>query len=193
MERTLGGMMRRRQDGSDLVWFFSGESRGDMGERSNFGPMVNRIECGGRTGGRPIMGPDDRCLDAADREWPVLCALRELWRRAPDAYRVLRAAYSPTCRQPEHVTAAWGRPVAAEPAAALVPVAPMTSTAQRAWLGSGTDKGLDEWLVRLAWRAAMTDADPLDRARVAAIRRDAEALLTQAMAAYRGAKPRRAE
>ena len=118
-----------------LRWFWN-EADGEMGLRSSFPAMVARLECGGATGGKPIMEIGDHRIEAAGRARIISRALGELPERQR---RVLCAAYGPYARELPGLGAA-------------APVAPMTEAAQAAHRASGTDRSIEEWLVRLCAR-----------------------------------------
>lgn len=156
---------------ADLRWFWTW-SQGDMGLRSSFPAMVARLECGGRTGGRPIMDIDERCLEAAARA-----------RRISRALELLKA------RERLALCAAYGPTAPAEPLPLLgvaAPVAPMTRAAIDGHRDSNTNRPLEEWLLRLCWRVQQRTSDALasDRVLVRAIAQEADALLRQAVGAF---------
>lgn len=61
----------------ELTWRWQ-YADGDMGLRSNYAPMIAMLECGGPTGGRPILDIDEHCLQAAERARHIDRALAAL-------------------------------------------------------------------------------------------------------------------
>ena len=155
---------------ADLRWFWN-EADGDMGVRSSFPAMVARLECGGATGGRPIMEIADHCLEAAGRARIISRALHEL----PEHHqRVLGAAFGPCAHELPGLGMA-------------APVAPMTEAALAAHKASGTDRSIEEWLVRLCARVNSKKArasNAQDRLAFEAIRDEAQASLRRAVNAF---------
>jgi hypothetical protein len=187
---------------ADLRWLFL-ESEGELGVRSNFEPMRARLECGGRTGGRPILEIDERSLDAAEKA--------RYLRRAFEAMRVgcacpLAVACPRDSRECRLLRAAFGGEEMAGPRAQVVygalgpaaGVAPETATAIRAhaaYLAALCDAGAHrlsprEWLSRLCLRAAQGGACVGDAVLVRAIRREADALLVEVLRRFSGARRR---
>lgn len=174
------------RDEAELQWrFLWGD--GEITEPSSFPAMVARLEAGGRTGGQPIVDIDPRRLAAAGRVRRIDRVLELL---TADQRRVLFAAFGPPS---ETQTGSPLRILGRYPGAALV-----TREASRAWLASGTDRDLADWLARLCSRVATpqtgsrrerrADNAPADRSLVLAIRREAEALVLSAMRAYSAAR-----
>ena len=159
---------------ADLRWYWTW-SDGELGMRSSFGPMVARLQCGGRSGGKPITEIDDRVLEAAARARHISRALALLSNRDHVA---LRAAFGPSA------------PIEPVPGLGLVaPVAPLTRCAWQAHRDSHTDRPIEEWLLRLAHRAAQRgDVAACDRVLAREIVAEAEVLLRHAVGAFGSAR-----
>jgi hypothetical protein len=143
---------------------------GDMGLQSNFEAMRARMQVGGRTGGKPIVDIDERCLKAAAREKRIRRALERL----PDhVVAILVHAFGPDTRE----IPVFGRATG---------VVPLTLAARRTWASSGTTRSLEEWLVRLVIRVHTGKGDDpvVDRALLQSIREEADRLLATALRAY---------
>jgi hypothetical protein len=162
-----------RRAEADLIWFWAW-SDGEMGLRSSFGAMTARLQVGGRTGGRPITDLDERCIEAATRARLISRALELL----PGLHRrALRYAYGPDARELP------GLGVAA-------PVALLSPAAMLAYRESRSDRPLEEWLVRLCWRAhrRQGESPARDRCTVRAIALEANATLARAVQAFASAR-----
>jgi hypothetical protein len=165
---------------ADLSWRWT-YADGEMGLASNFAPIVARLECGGRTGGKPIIDIPEHQVRAASRARRIDRALEDI---GAQRAAVLRACFGPTATQLRGLGFASG-------------VAPLTLAARRAWVayrasisapGPDVPSCLEAWLVRLCDRASRSGARGTDRALVLEIRREAEAAALASARAYSAAR-----
>jgi len=162
-----------RRSVSDLLWFWA-EADGDLGLCSSFPAMVARLQCGGPTGGRPIVEIPEHQLSAATRERRIRRALEAI---SAERLRVLRSCLDPQATRLAELGSASA-------------VAPLTSAARRAWRSSRSTRSIEEWLVRLCHRVrhGIGERPAADRLLVEVIRRESEAMLLAALRAYSQAR-----
>lgn len=171
-----------------LKWFWQ-SADGEMGLRSNFGAMVAQLE-GGHTGGGDLDDVEQRMLmrlEAAGRARQI----RRAFENVPGAHLwILRAVFGSGARE----LPALG---------AVAPLAPYTRAALEAHAASGSDKTIEEWIVRLCHRCATRAAGETrkkrraeeratatDRASLDAIRREGEALLRSSLSRFAASRRR---
>jgi hypothetical protein len=167
----------------ELRWRFHWGD-GEMSEPSNFEGIRARIECGGRTGGKPITDIPERRLAASGKARRIDKALKAVGKLNSDLERVLRACYGPDATP----LAGFGDASGA---------APLTVAARHEWAvyraslrspGPNTPSHIGDWLFRLCYRAERDGSRASDRILVAQIRAQAEALRISATRAYSAAR-----
>jgi hypothetical protein len=163
-----------RPDGqteAELRWVFN-EADGDMGVRSNFMPMVARIQCPRDAAAVTSYEADWRQVEAASRDKVIRQALERV---GGGKARVLELAYTELSHDAAQRLEPLGR------VAGVVLALPATIAAHAK---SQTDRPLVEWLGRIAKRSASVTT----RGICAPLTREAEALFFDAVAAYRKAR-----
>lgn len=154
----------RDRNAAELRWYYR-EAEGDMGLRSNFAPMVSRLQ--GVLGGGPLrLELDGRNVAAAGRARRVKAALEQL---GVGQQYVLGVAFG-NPREPRNVEG----------------LVCTLKSAEEEWRLSRTTRTLPDWVARLG-RLPTTQL----RARLyARLRGEAERLLEEALDAYSAARRR---
>lgn len=143
------------RDVDDLRWFLLREHEGDVGVRSNFGPMLNRLEANAsrkkvplKRWGRTMLVHESSAWRAYDVDEAVLAAasrlrrLTWLWDHlAPEHRTTLSSLYAETRAPPREWGAIWW----------LVRTLP---TARELHRKAKVKADLDAWLTRLPSRPA---------------------------------------
>lgn len=124
---------------AELRWFFRW-AEGELGLKSNLGPLLEKLELGVTFigGGSVAPGIDERCLESVARERAVRRALAVL---SPKERGLLYVMYGPE-QQPR--LPAWGRYTA---------LVFYTKEAEQAWARDGKWLPLHHWLASFAYRA----------------------------------------
>lgn len=155
---------QRERVAAELRWYYR-EAEGDMGLRSNFGPMVTRLQ--GLTGGGALhLELDGRQVAAAGRARRVKAALVQL---SVTHWGVLAVAY--------------GQPGGALNLVGIIAMLKSTETEHQL---SRTTRPLPDWLERLGRRPTTT----LRQRLYARLKGEAERLLEEALDAYSAARRR---
>jgi hypothetical protein len=154
----------RERFSAELRWYFR-EAEGDMGLRSNYSPMVSRLQ--GVLGGGPLrLELDGRNVAAAGRARRVKAALELL---SPVQWWTLGVAFGNAVL-----------PVN------LVGLMCTTKSADEEWRLSRTTRTLPDWVERLGRKPTTT----LRQRLYAKLKHEAEALLEDALDAYSKARRR---
>jgi len=161
-------MVDRRVE-SDLDWYFNC-SDGELSAPSNFSAMVTVITVGYSAHRQPASDVSVGRLEAAALARSISRALQQL--TALDR-RVLRVVFGPS---------ALDLPILGRTA----PLAPATLVAQAAYAESRTTRSMEDWLVRLTWRASQRVGDRVaeDSATAHAIAAETYGLLSKALRAF---------
>ncbi len=155
-----------------LGWYFSNGAESVMGLRSNFNSMVMQLKLCGAGNHNTVPDVEEKWISAASRSRAIRNALEKC---TTDQRVALRAAFL----DPRHV----------EPFGIATGIAPLTDAAHSAWIASGTNRTLTEWLYRLARRCVENRGNPTiqDRETIQAVQDQANLILLQAVKTFRNA------
>ena len=172
-----------------LRWFYTWAD-GELGMKSNFGAMVAQLE-GGHAGGGSIDDVENRMLERLEAAGKARRIRRAFERLSGPQFWILRTTFGPGARELPGL-------------GVIAPLAPYTVAALRAHAESGTDRTIEEWLVRLCYRCSRTcpcgarkkrraeeKATLADRAALESIRREGEALLRSALSRFAASRSSR--